>query len=173
MQLSGLVLPFAGSTPPDGWLLCDGSAVSRTTHADLFDVIGTTYGAGDGATTFNLPDLRGRVLAGLDNMGGTSANRVTDVQADSLGGSKGSETHTLSTSEMPGHTHTGPSHSHSITFASDAGDGFAAIKGTSSSTNISTTNTGGSGTGNTGSTGSGSAHENMQPTMFMNYIIKT
>jgi microcystin-dependent protein len=55
----GVVHPFAGSTAPDGWLLCDGSAVSRTTYADLFSVIGTIYGSGDGSTTFNLPDMRG------------------------------------------------------------------------------------------------------------------
>lgn len=57
----GFVCPFAGTTAPDGWLICDGSAVSRTTYADLFAVIGTTYGAGDGNSTFNLPDLSNRV----------------------------------------------------------------------------------------------------------------
>ena len=56
---AGVIQMYAGTTPPDGWLLCDGSAVSRTTYAALFAVIGTTYGAGDGSTTFNLPDLRG------------------------------------------------------------------------------------------------------------------
>jgi len=58
------VLPFAGSTPPSGWLLCNGAAVSRTTYADLFAAVGTTYGVGDGSTTFNLPDLRGRMVLG-------------------------------------------------------------------------------------------------------------
>jgi microcystin-dependent protein len=67
----GFVCPFAGTTAPDGWLICDGSAVSRTTYADLFAVIGTTYGAGDGNSTFNLPDTRHRVLwsAGQWNVG--------------------------------------------------------------------------------------------------------
>ena len=62
----GTVAAFAGSTAPAGWLLCDGSAVSRTAYADLFAVIGTTYGAGNGSTTFALPDLRGRVAAGAN-----------------------------------------------------------------------------------------------------------
>lgn len=71
---AGAYLPFAGSTAPTGWLLCAGQAVSRTTYAALFAVVGTTYGIGDGSTTFNLPDLRGRVIAGKDDMNGTAAN---------------------------------------------------------------------------------------------------
>ena len=62
----GMLAPYAGKTAPEGWLLCDGSAVSRTAYADLFAVIGTTYGAGNGSTTFTLPDLRGRVAAGAN-----------------------------------------------------------------------------------------------------------
>lgn len=62
---TGAVIGFAGSSAPSGWLLCDGSAVSRTTYADLFTAIGTSYGVGDGSTTFNLPDLRGRVPVGV------------------------------------------------------------------------------------------------------------
>lgn len=74
--MTGTVLPFAGSAAPSDWLLCYGQAVSRTTYANLFAVIGTTFGVGDGSTTFNLPDLRGRSVAGKDNMGGTAANRL-------------------------------------------------------------------------------------------------
>lgn len=62
----GMIVPYGGAAAPAGWLLCDGSAVSRTTYADLFAVIGTTYGAGNGSTTFTLPDLRGRVAAGAN-----------------------------------------------------------------------------------------------------------
>ncbi len=62
----GMLAPYAGKTAPAGWLLCDGSAVSRTAYAALFAVIGTTYGAGNGSTTFTLPDLRGRVAAGAN-----------------------------------------------------------------------------------------------------------
>jgi microcystin-dependent protein len=72
--MTGVVLPFAGSSPPSGWLLCNGQQVSRTTYPELFAAIGTTFGVGDGSTTFNVPDLRGRVAAGKDDMGGTAAN---------------------------------------------------------------------------------------------------
>lgn len=66
----GCVIPFAGAAAPTGWLLCQGQAISRTTYAQLFSVIGTTYGSGDGKTTFNLPDMRGRVAVGSDaNLG--------------------------------------------------------------------------------------------------------
>lgn len=75
---AGTIAPYAGSTAPTGWLLAYGQAVSRTGNtAGLFAAIGTQYGAGDGSTTFNLPDLRGRVLAGKDDMGGTAAGRMT------------------------------------------------------------------------------------------------
>ena len=71
---AGAVMPFAGSTAPAGWLLCFGQAVSRSQYGELFAVLGTSYGVGDGSTTFNLPDLRGRVVAGVDNMGGSAAS---------------------------------------------------------------------------------------------------
>jgi microcystin-dependent protein len=73
---SGVMVPYAGSSAPTGWLLCFGQAVSRSTYAALFTAIGTTYGAGDGSTTFNLPDARGRVIAGKDDMGGSAASRL-------------------------------------------------------------------------------------------------
>lgn len=75
-NLTATVLPFAGSAAPAGWLLCYGQAISRTTYATLFLAIGTTFGVGDGSATFNLPDLRGRVASGADNMGGTAAGRM-------------------------------------------------------------------------------------------------
>lgn len=78
----GTILEFAGDTPPTGYLLCDGSAVSRTTYSDLFNVIGTTYGTGDGSTTFNLPNLKGRVPVGLDS---------SDTDFDTLGETGGSK----------------------------------------------------------------------------------
>ena len=82
---TGVLIPFAGTSAPDGWLLCDGSAISRSTYSGLYTVIATNYGSGDGSTTFNLPDLRGRTALGLDNMGGVSANRVTNDNADIIG----------------------------------------------------------------------------------------
>lgn len=74
--MTGTVLDFAGAVAPVGWLLCDGSSVSRTTYANLFAVIGATHGSGDGSTTFGLPDGRGRVIAGKGDMGGTPAARL-------------------------------------------------------------------------------------------------
>lgn len=74
---TGALLAFAGATAPAGWLLCDGSNISRSTYASLFGVLGTSYGAGDGSTTFALPDLRGRLPAGKDDMGGSSAGRLS------------------------------------------------------------------------------------------------
>lgn len=92
---TGAIFPFTSSTVPLGWLLCDGSAVLRSLYYQLFAVIGTTYGAGNGTTTFNLPDLRGRVIAGRDNMGGTAANRLSEtffgVSPNTLGNSGGTE----------------------------------------------------------------------------------
>ena len=88
----GAQLPFAGTTIPSGYLLCDGRAVSRTTYKDLFEVIGTTYGAGDGSTTFNLPDKRGRVSVGFDS---------ADGDFNIIGKNGGEKTHTLVHSEMP------------------------------------------------------------------------
>lgn len=73
---AGTLMYFAGGTAPNGWLVCDGSAVSRTTYADLFAAIGTTYGAGDGSTTFKLPDLRGVFLRGLDSGRGLDPGRA-------------------------------------------------------------------------------------------------
>ena len=112
----GVVVPFAGSTSPAGWQLCYGQAISRTTYAGLFATVGTTYGSGDGSTTFNVPDLRGRVVAGEDDMGGTAASRLTaggsGITGTTLGASGGTETHTLTSAQMPSHTHTQDSHNH-------------------------------------------------------------
>lgn len=88
----GVIEDFAGATPPAGALLCYGQAISRTDYADLFRVIGTGHGVGDGSTTFNLPDLRGRVVAGKDDMGGSSANRLTSpLDGDQLGNNGGAQ----------------------------------------------------------------------------------
>lgn len=95
----GILMPFAGSSAPSGWLLCDGSGVSTTTYADLFAVIGYTYG-GSGSL-FALPDLRGRVPVGLDNMGGTDAGRISNT--NTLGGAGGKES--FNAAELVSHTH--------------------------------------------------------------------
>ena len=95
----GAVIPYAGLSAPPRWLFCFGQNVSRTTYAALFAAISTTYGAGDGTTTFTLPDLRGRVVAGQDDMGGASANRLTGqsggVDGDLFDSAGGAEIYTL------------------------------------------------------------------------------
>ena len=101
---AGVVITYAGSTAPEGWLLCDGSAVSRDTYATLFDIIGTAYGVGDGSTTFNVPNLSGRVVIGPS-------------QSHALGSTGGSETITLTESELPAHAHEVPKHGHANTIA--------------------------------------------------------
>lgn len=100
---AGTINMFAGTTAPAGFLVCDGSAISRSTYAALFAVIGTTYGSGDGTTTFNLPNLKGKVPVGQDS---------ADTQFDVLGETGGAKTHTLSAAEMPSHAHTQDPHNH-------------------------------------------------------------
>jgi microcystin-dependent protein len=181
--LIGTVLDFAGSTAPTGFLFCYGQNVSRATYSALFAVIGTTFGSGDGSTTFTLPDLRGRVVAGKDDMGGTSANRLTNqsggLNGDTLGATGGSETHTLTTAQLASHTHTGTTstvsndHTHGVTVyiaSSGGGDGvFGGISSTSgNTTGISANHTH---TFTTNASGSGGAHNNVQPTAILNKII--
>lgn len=212
--MTGTVLPFAGASAPNGWLLCYGQAVSRTDYPNLFAAIGTTYGTGDGSTTFNLPDLRGRVPAGKDNMGGTPANRLTSAGAGitgtTLGAAGGSQSHTLDATQIPAHNHTGTTgnesatHTHSGTTGTesnththnsasylwDTGSGNTLIGATggtsgyavqtSTANNTSHTHafsTGGQSTNHTHSfttanTGGGTAHNNTQPTIVLNHIIK-
>lgn len=98
---TGVILDYAGDTPPDGFLLCYGQTLDATAnpeYADLYDAIGVTYG-GTGINDFALPDLRGRVVAGQDDMGGVSANRLTTPDGDVLGAAGGSETHTHALSD--------------------------------------------------------------------------
>lgn len=164
---TGVVNQFAGSTAPTGWLLCYGQAISRTTYASLFAVIGEDYGAGDGSTTFLLPDLRGRVIAGQDDMGGASANRLTGlsggVDGDTLGAVGGSEKHTLTEAQLASHRHTYKTQSGSL-----PGVNFTGSYGTMRSNNNSYT-----ADENGNYTGGGQAHNNVQPTIIMNHIIKT
>lgn len=115
----GVMVQFAGGAAPSGWLLCDGSAVSRTTYANLFAVLGATYGAGDGSATFNLPDGRSRVLAGRDAGNATgrlTGNTAQGVSASSLGNVGGEQSHVSTSAEMPSHTHgvSDPTHTHGV-----------------------------------------------------------
>lgn len=121
----GAILPYAGITPPDGYLLCDGSEVERSKFPDLFDIIGVTYNGSSplvGVNTYRLPDLRGRFTLGKDNMdnagsvpvaaggyvdaGGGTAGRVADIKAQTLGGSAGSSSISLVLANLPEHSHT-------------------------------------------------------------------
>lgn len=104
---TGIPLPFAGTegSVPAGWLICAGQAVSRATYAALFAVIGTAFGSGDGSTTFNVPDLRGRAPFGKDDMGGSAANRITNsgsgIVGTTLGATGGGQNVVLTTANMP------------------------------------------------------------------------
>lgn len=102
---TGQVATFAGVSPPDGWLLCDGSAISRTIFANLFASIGTTWGSGDGTSTFNIPNLVGRFPYGAEASGPYS-----------VGGQGGSNSTTLTTNQLPVHSHplVGKAHTHTI-----------------------------------------------------------
>jgi microcystin-dependent protein len=111
---SGVMQMFAGSTAPSGWLVCDGSAVSRFTYSALFAVIGTTFGAGNGSTTFNVPDLRSRAPMG--------AGTGTGLTARTLGGQVGAEAVTIGSGNLPTHQHA-IDHDHgSVTSSNDIGD---------------------------------------------------
>lgn len=188
----GSIMPYAVSSAPGGWLLCDGSAVSRSTYATLFSLIGSTYGNGNGYNTFNLPDMRGRMIVGFNS---------SDTSFDSLGETGGSKTATLTTNELPAHTHststtsngshthsiTDPGHNHYFTTINDDYNnsgtnppGFSA-----DSAGLKTWYTSNSYTGITvnsvsdhshtvtvNSTGSGNSFSIMNPYMVLNYIIK-
>ena len=172
---TGGVVPFAGVSArvPSGFLICAGQAVSRTTYSDLFTVVSITYGNGDGANTFNLPDLRGRVVAGKDNMGGTSQDRLTSpINGDNLGAAGGEQSVSLTEAQLPAHSHAAAMEE---TFDDSSGITRVGL-GRSLSDRAGTYRTSVSdGGGNLliANTGSGSAHNNVQPTFILNYIIKT
>lgn len=147
----GTIVPYSGGEAPKNWLICDGRAVSRATYVELFNIIGTTYGAGDGSTTFNLPNLKGKVIIGLDS---------SDNDFNEIGKTGGEKTHTLTVDEMPSHTHN--------------------IYGALTGENKSITNTGNDWGLTTKdwskdmatNTGGDQPHNNLQPYIVVNYIIK-
>jgi microcystin-dependent protein len=150
---TGSITAFAGSTAPSNFLLCDGTAVSRTTYAELFALISTTYGVGDGTSTFNVPNLKGRVPVGRDS---------TQTEFDTLGETGGAKTHTLVIGEIPSHNHEiQRTNSAATSVAADASNVYETKNGTGA-TYTSTQNSGG-----------GGAHNNLQPYLVLNFIIKT
>lgn len=178
---TGSVTDYVGSTAPSGWVLLDGktigsasSGATNRANSDtqtLFELLWNSManaeapvsgGRGASATadftankTITIPDARGRVIAGKDNMGGTTASRLTSggsgITGTTLGVAGGTQTHTLTTTEMPSHTHTGGVAGGSGALVSCGGSSLG---------------------GNTGSTGGGGAHQNTQPTLVLNKIIK-
>lgn len=100
----GSVIQAQITSAPSGYLYCDGSAVSRTTYANLFAAIGTAHGNGDGSTTFHLPDLRGRFLRGVDGLANVDPNKVTRV-AQSPGGNVGNTVGSHQDHAMKDHAH--------------------------------------------------------------------
>jgi microcystin-dependent protein len=184
----GSLMMYIAAAAPAGWLVCDGSAVSRATYAALYAVIGGAYGGGDGVNTFNVPDMRARAPVGS----GTGGEGLTARPLAAIGGA---ETVTLTSDQMPGHTHTGTTSSdgiHSHTHNANGGYGGYGLV-TANNTNTVTSadasenelnvwtnpialainnSSAHTHTFTTASTGGGGAHDNMQPFIVVNYIIK-
>jgi len=157
----GVVLAYGSSNAPHGWLNCLGQEVLRADYPSLFAVIGTTYGAGDGSTTFNLPNLAGRVAVGQGSGLGLTPR--------SMGATGGVETHALNTSEMPSHSHT--SNAVGGTIGLITADGaYTAINVDSSAVEPNVYSAPAALSIN--NAGEGAAHNNVQPFVVLNYIIK-
>ena len=145
----GTIIPYAGTTIPSNYMLCEGQALSRIEYDILFSAIGTTYGAGDESTTFNLPNLKGRIITGIDS---------NDTDFDTLGETGGEKTHTLTVDEMPSHNHSLPGR----LVNADGSDIVRELAGQDSANNNSSSY----------NTGGGQPHNNLQPYIVLNYIIK-
>ena len=173
----GIIMDWPIGIAPSGWIFCAGQAISRSVFSELFSLIGLQYGVGNGSTTFNLPDLRGRVIAGLDNMGGAgNANRLSAVLGSGVyGGAGGQATVALSTNELPTHHHlilADVSSNVDITTPVGAQVHMARERDTGGSSSYRSSGTGVNPTmGETTDTGLGQAFGNVQPTIVMAKII--
>ena len=151
----GTIKMYGGTTAPDGYMFANGQAISRTTYSDLFAIYGTTFGAGDGSTTFNLPNLNGRTPVGLN---------AKDSDFNTIGKTGGEKAHTLTANELAAHRHGFQGGSALFTQPDQGvkglGSGNLWIEGVGA---IPTTSTDG---------GANQPHNNMQPYMVLNYIIK-
>jgi len=145
---AGSIIAWSSNTAPANWLIADGSDVSRTTYASLYAAIGTQFGAGNGSTTFNLPNLKGRVPVGRDS---------SQTEFDVLGENGGEKTHTLTVAQMPSHSHTYSWGSGNF----NAGSNFSLMR--PAGFNV---------TNNSSSVGGNAPHNNLQPYQVVNYIIK-
>jgi microcystin-dependent protein len=171
----GSVISFAGSIIEEDWLVCDGSAVSRTTYPDLYATVGDTYGAGDGSTTFNLPDIRGKTIVGSGTGTGLTARSIGDIG--------GEETHIVSIAEMPIHTHIQDAHTHTQNPHNHVINGYQSLLNVSAGT-LPHWGWGGGAYVNDGvgvnqnsvatnqNAGEGLAHNNMPPYIVLIYAIK-
>lgn len=179
----GTIADFGGSGVPTGWLLCDGSAINRTTYAALYTTIGTIYGSGDGFTTFNLPDCRGRLRGGRDDMGGSSAGRITfagsGIGGTFLGGNGGAQNVTLTTTEIPVFTPSGsvfvtyPAQGYLLSIGGTSYQAGSSAAAFNSYSNASTSPPSGQSFAlSMNQIGGGGAHLNMPPTIIFNTIIK-
>lgn len=155
---TGVINMWGTGTAPTGWLLCDGTAVNRTTYASLFAVISTTFGIGDGSTTFNLPNYTNRMPYGT-----------------TVGTTGGSATTTLITANLPSHTHsiTDPGHAHGYVINTLAGNNAAGSIPDYIRQGTATTDTASTGITTTNATGSGTAATTISPYLGINFIIKT
>jgi microcystin-dependent protein len=179
----GGMLEYTGTTAPNSaFVLPYGQAISRTTYAAYFALVGTTYGAGDGSTTFNVIDKRGRVSAGKDDMGGSAAGRLTSggsgVAGTTLGATGGAEAVTLSVAQLPVIAPAGSVSAPVITTklrsgsAPNAGAWNIALDG-GGEVGTNTTIAAASAPTFTGTPfGSGNSHSNVQPTIMVNYVLR-
>lgn len=180
---------WANAAPNSSFAMMYGQAISRTAYATLFALVSTTYGSGDGSTTFNIPDLRGRVVAGKDDMGGSAASRLTSTYfgtAPTLGATGGSQNHTLTLGELPiGITSNGSATVSSSVpgqFIITQGVGAALVNGAPGGTGntapqvgtaVQTASISGSGTASVASNNTGgSAHAIVPPMIIANTIMR-
>lgn len=182
----GALLPWTASAVPNSnFVFPSGQAISRTTYSAYFSLVGTFYGVGDSSTTFNILNVEGRVIAGLETSATLLTTAVSGVDGGTRGATGGAQSITLDTTMIPAHTHddgtyaaaSDGAHSHTFqTNATIARGGSDECADSTLPTGTDNTNSGGAHThdivGTSGSTGGGLAHRNVQPTIVLPYILR-